>query len=67
MGFDVALIATDNSELFRVGFYSIEKARAFAKAGVYGMAVKCVLILSFNEKYEGYKLGDDGKPEWLVF
>lgn len=67
MGFEVALMDMDRTELIRIEFPNIEKARAFAKCAVMAMRIKAALILSFGDKYEGYELGEDGKPVWLVF
>jgi len=67
MGFEVELIDRDRTSLITLTFPTIEQARAFAKCSVLAMRIKAALILSFGDKYEGYELGEDGKPVWLVF
>ena len=67
MGFEVVLLGINNAEVAKVEFYSIEGARAFARAGMAARGVKRTLILSFGEKYEGYMFNGDGNIVHCIF
>lgn len=67
MGFEVVLIGAGGVEMVTVEFYSIEGARAFAKAGMKAKGVKRTLILSFGDKFEGFQFDSEGNVQSLIF
>ena len=67
MGFEVVLLGINNAEVAKVEFYSIEGARAFARAGMAARGVKRTLILSFGDKFEGFQFDGEGNVQSLIF